>query len=109
MHVGGTESGALTALDLETGRSRWQWTGDGPAYASPIVATFSRVRQIVTQSRTHVVGVSASDGQLLWRIPFTTDYDQNAVTPVVAQDLLVYSGLARGTHAVRPVLRGLRR
>jgi outer membrane protein assembly factor BamB len=65
-----------------------------------------RVRPIVTQSRTHVVGVSAADGRLLWHVPFTTDYDQNAVTPLVVQDLLIFSGLARGTHAVRPALRG---
>jgi outer membrane protein assembly factor BamB len=106
VHVGGTESGALMAIDLDTGKPRWQWTGGAPAYGSPIIATFSQVRQIVTHSRTHLVGVSTVGGQLLWSVPFATDYDQNAVTPVVAQDLLIYSGLARGTHAVRPVLRG---
>ena len=106
VHVGSPESGALTAIDLDTGKPRWQWTGGAPAYASPIIATFSQVRQIVTHSRTHLVGVSAVGGQLLWSVPFTTDYDQTAVTPVVTQDLVIYSGLARGTHAVRPVLRG---
>jgi outer membrane protein assembly factor BamB len=106
VHLGGTESGALMALDLDTGKPRWQWTGGAPAYASPVIATLSQVRQIVTHSRTHLVGVSAVGGQLLWSVPFATDYDQNAVTPVVAQDLVIYSGLARGTHAVRPVLRG---
>ncbi|HET6664919.1 MAG TPA: hypothetical protein VFG94_11700 [Acidimicrobiales bacterium] len=94
------------ALDLDTGKPRWQWTGGAPAYASPIIATFSQLRQIVTHSRTHLVGVSVVGGQLLWSVPFATDFDQNAVTPAVTQDLVSYSGLARGTHAVRPVLRG---
>jgi outer membrane protein assembly factor BamB len=105
-HVGGHESGALTAFDLDTGGVRWRWTGGAPAYASPNVPTCSQVRQIVTQSRTDLVGVSATEGRLLWAVPFTTDSDQNAVTPVAAEDLLIYPGLAQGTHAVRPMLRG---
>jgi outer membrane protein assembly factor BamB len=106
VHVGGHESGALTAFDLTTGDARWRWTGGAPAYASPILTTLFNVRQIVTQSRTHVVGVSAADGRLLWEIPFTTDYDQSAVTAVAFDDLIIYSGLAKGIHAVRPVVRG---
>ena len=103
VHAGGEERGALTAFDLQTGAVRWRWTGGAPAYASPVAATLGGVRQIVTQSRTHVVGIAAAGGRLLWQIPFTTDYDQNAVTPLVWRDLVIYSGLARGTHAVRPI------
>jgi outer membrane protein assembly factor BamB len=108
VHVGGRESGALTAFDTATGEARWRWTGGAPAYASPVIATFGGVRQVVTQSRTHVVGVAAADGRLLWQIPFTTQYDQNSVTPLVVDDTLIYSGLASGTTAVRPVRDGER-
>ena len=66
--VGGHEHGALTAFDAVSGAVRWQWTGGAPAYASPILATLAGVRQLVTQSRTHVVGVGL-DGALLWQIP----------------------------------------
>lgn len=105
-HVGGHDAGALTAFDLATGEARWKWTGGAPAYASPVIATFSGVRQLVTQSRTHVIGVSVADGRLLWEIPFTTSYDQNSITPLVIGDLVVYSGLSKGIEAVRPQLRG---
>lgn len=98
--VGGHERGALMGLDLATGAARWQWTGGAPAYASPVVATLAGVKQIVTQSRTHVVGVSLN-GTLLWQIPLTTPYDQNSVTPIVAGDLVVYAGLSNPTTAVR--------
>ena len=101
VHVGGNKSGALMALDAATGTVRWQWKGDGPAYASPVVASFGASRQIVTQSRSHVVGVSAANGTLLWRIPFTTAYDQNIVTPIVAGDLVLYSGIEQPLTAVR--------
>ena len=41
VHVGGYGKGALTAFDPQTGARMWQWTGDGPAYGSPIVADFA--------------------------------------------------------------------
>jgi outer membrane protein assembly factor BamB len=101
VHAGGIESGALLALDVATGAVRWSWAGDGPAYASPIVADLAGVRQVITQSKQSIVGVGLADGKRLWQIPFTTDYDQNSVTPVVAGDLLIYSGLNKPTTAVR--------
>jgi outer membrane protein assembly factor BamB len=103
--VGGHERGALMGLDLASGVTRWQWTGGAPAYASPVVATLGGVKQVVTQSRTDVVGVSLT-GNLLWQVPLTTPYDQNSVTPVVANDLVIYAGLSNPTTAVRIVKEG---
>jgi outer membrane protein assembly factor BamB len=103
--IGGHEHGALTAFDAVTGAVRWQWTGGAPAYASPILATLAGTRQLITQSRTHVVGVGL-DGALLWQIPLTTPYDQNSVSPVVVGDLVVYAGLSSPTTAVRIVKSG---
>src|SRR5687768_1637077 len=39
VHIGGDDSGALTAFDTATGKVNWQWDGDGPGYSSPIIAT----------------------------------------------------------------------
>ena len=105
VHVGGPGRGALTAFDTATGAVRWAWKGDGPAYASPVVATIGGVRQIVTFTESFLVGVSAESGELLWKIPFTTPWVQNAVTPVVDGDTVVYSGLDHPVRAVR-VVRG---
>jgi outer membrane protein assembly factor BamB len=103
VHVGGNKSGALVALDTASGTAKWMWKGDGPAYASPVVATFGATRHVITQSRSHVVGINAADGRMLWQIPFTTSYDQNIVTPIVAGDLLLYSGIDKPLTAVRVV------
>ncbi|HSQ19050.1 MAG TPA: PQQ-binding-like beta-propeller repeat protein, partial [Blastocatellia bacterium] len=54
VHVGGNDSGALTAFDAETGVVKWSWTGEGPAYASPIVFDFSGTNQIVTQTQKSI-------------------------------------------------------
>ena len=52
------------------------------------------------------IDFAPADGRELWRIPFTTDYDQNIVTAVAADGLLIYSGLSKPTTAVRPVQKG---
>jgi len=100
-HVGAYDRGALTAFELASGRIRWRWAGDGPGYASPIVVELAGTRQVITQSLKACIGVSAADGALLWSIPFTTEYDQNIVTPVVAGPLVIFSGTGKGTTAYR--------
>ncbi|MCG6921076.1 MAG: PQQ-binding-like beta-propeller repeat protein [Acidobacteria bacterium] len=102
-HVGGPGDGALTAFDAETGDVVWAWTGDGPGYASPVVAEMGGVRQVVTFSESFLVGVAADDGTLLWKLPFTTSYVQNAVTPIVQGDTIIYSGLDHPLRALRVV------
>ena len=104
-HVGGHDSGVLTAFDANTGEPRWSWSGDGPAYASPIVAEFGGVRFIVTQTQKYIVGLTASGGVQLWEIPFETEYVQNIVTPVLYKQMLILSGLDKGVFAVNVVVR----
>jgi len=100
-HVGGHNQGALTAFDARTGEPKWRWDGDGPAYTSPIVARLGSARRLITQSQNACIMVSPSNGSLLWKMPFTTRYTMNIVTPVVLGDLVVFSGYQKGTTAYR--------
>ena len=99
--LGGAGAGALTALDAATGTVKWRWTGDGPGYASPILATLGGTRQVITQSQSKLVGVDAASGQLLWELAIKTPYEQNSVTPMVMGDLVLYAGLENPTVALR--------
>src|SRR3989441_6464765 len=105
-HVGTNGRGALTAFDAQTGAEKWSWKGEGPAYASSIVAELGGTRQVVTQSQHNIVGVSAATGELLWRIPFSTPYEQNIVTPVLYRETLIFSGLDNGVMSVKVLKRG---
>ena len=80
---------------------RWAWKGDGPGYASPILATLDGVPQLVLQSQRASIGIGPADGKLLWSMPFETRYDQNIITPVVVGDLVVLAGLSNPTAAYR--------
>jgi outer membrane protein assembly factor BamB len=105
VNVGGQDDGALTAYDVATGGVRWSWDGDGPSYASPRVVEIGGVRQVVTLSQDHVIGVSVATGDLLWQRPFTTNFTQNIIDPVVVGDLVVVSGYQEPMSAFR-VARG---
>jgi outer membrane protein assembly factor BamB len=106
IHLGGPGKGALMALDPETGALVWAFEGDGPGYSSPIVTTIENMEQVVTQTDAHIVAVDLGSGKLLWRIPFTTPYDQNIVTPIAYGDRLIFSGLDSDTFAVEPRREG---
>ena len=105
-HIGGDHSGALTAFDASTGNVKWTWTEDGPAYASPIVVELAGARQVVTQSQLNIIGVDEATGKTLWKIPFSTNYEQNIVTPVLYKDTLIFSGIDKGVFAVRLIRNG---
>jgi outer membrane protein assembly factor BamB len=105
LHVGGHGSGALTAFDTGTGDVKWTWTGDGPAYGSPVVAELGGVRQVITFTQENLVGVSAATGELLWRRPFTVRATRNAVTPVLYGETVIISGLEKSITAFRVMKR----
>ncbi len=104
VHVGGYENGALTSFDAATGKPRWQWKGDGPGSGSPIIATLGGVRQVMAQTQKLLIGLDASTGALLWQVPFTDDFNQNAFTPIVFKDLVINAGIDAPLTAVRPKL-----
>jgi outer membrane protein assembly factor BamB len=91
-HVGGKDKGALTAFDLATGDVRWSWDGDGPGYASPIVATLGGTRQIVVPTQAKLVGVDAATGALLWERPLVHQFSSNAITPIVYGEAVIVAG-----------------
>lgn len=104
-HVGGHEGGAFRAFEAASGRVLSSWEEDGPAYASPVLASFSGTWQLVTHTQTRCVGLTGN-GELLWSLPFETEYVQNAVTPVVYKDTLILSGYNRGVFAYRVAKAG---
>ena len=104
-HVGGHDNGALTAFDANTGAVRWSWTGDGPGYASPIAVTLDGTRQLVTITQKNIVGVDASNGQLLWQRPWISASVNNSITPIMYDGTLIVTGHDLGTARLKPVRR----
>jgi outer membrane protein assembly factor BamB len=105
-HVGGHDSGALTAFDANTGEVKWSWAGDGPAYASPIIVELAGTRQVVAMTQKHIVGVSAATGALLWQRPFENQFSNHSISPIPYADTIIVSGYEMGVTAFKPVKQG---
>ena len=104
-HVGGHDQGALTAFDATTGEVKWRWDGDGPAYASPILADIDGTQHLVTISQRNIVGVSPTTGELLWQRPFVSNSTNNSITPIAYDNSIIVSGHNLGVSRFRPVER----
>src|SRR5579864_1434256 len=101
--VGGRNGHAAMAFDKHTGRVVWAALDDKPGYASPIAITAAGVRQAVFFTGGSLAAVAVTDGRVLWRIPWQTDYDVNAATPlfVAPDELFVSSGYDTGAAVFR--------
>jgi outer membrane protein assembly factor BamB len=99
VHVGSHNQGALTAFDANTGAVKWSWSGDGPAYGSPVAADFEGTRQVIVFTQANLVGVSEATGELLWRRSFTTPSTQNTITPILYGKTIIVSGIGRPVSA----------
>jgi outer membrane protein assembly factor BamB len=98
----GKDNGALAAYDLATGNEKWKWTGDIPAYASPVLMTVNGTQLIVGETEGKVMAVTAGEGRLAWETPFAAErMAYNAATPLVASQTIIYAGGGRGAKAVK--------
>src|SRR5262249_43829106 len=75
-----------------TGEVKWCFDHDNPASSSPILVTLAGERQVVTFTRSELLGVSFARGRLLWRTRCSHDYFENCVTPVLYKELLIAAG-----------------
>jgi outer membrane protein assembly factor BamB len=95
-------AGTLAAYDVATGQPRWVGPKDGYGYSSPQLATIDGVVQVVLVNGPGAIGVSPSDGTVLWKYDWAGD---SIVQPAVldGRDLLIGSGsgLAAKTGMLR--------
>jgi outer membrane protein assembly factor BamB len=94
------QGGTMVALDPGTGKQLWNWKGEGPGYASPIIVELQATRHVITMTDKSVIGIDSKTGKLLWRMPWPDEWNENIVTPVQYKDLVIFSGVRKGCVAV---------
>lgn len=100
--IGGPGNGGVVAYDLATGTDKWRWTGDAPAYASPVLLTLDGAPYVVAMTDTKIVALGLTDGKPAWETPFAVQgRGYNAATPIVDGSTLIYAGSGRGLTAVK--------
>lgn len=100
VQLGKEGDGGIVAFDLTTGSTKWKWTAEGPAYASPTLLTVGGTKSITTLTEKSIVGIAVADGALLWQVPFAPQgRAYNAATPIVDGATVLCTGSGRGTKA----------
>jgi outer membrane protein assembly factor BamB len=94
--------GPLTAFDANTGAIKWT-AGDGGFFASPLIATLAGARQVITVTQSSVIGVSITDGAVLWTYPWPGG--MGGTMPVLYGDTVIVSAGNAGVTAFKPTRR----
>jgi outer membrane protein assembly factor BamB len=99
---GGPRGNSVVAYDRRTGVRAWSALDDRQAYASPVLATLAGTRQILVVSASRLMGLSPTDGALLWDYPWRTQYDINAAQPIVIGNdrVFISSGYGKGAAVI---------
>lgn len=99
INIGSRDGGDLIAFDAASGEERWKWHGPPPSSSSPIIAEIHGVRQVVVLTRENLAGIAVADGRQLWS--HAIDSNAQIVTPIVFEDLVIFSGYRSPTEAIK--------
>lgn len=103
IEAGGREGNAFIAFNKQNGAVVWKAESDRAAFASPIAITVNGVRQIVFFSATGAIAISPSNGNVFWRLPWKTEGNVNAATPlfIPPDRIFISSGYGVGAALLR--------
>jgi len=103
VEAGGGAGNSFIAFDKQSGDVVWKVESDRAAFASPIAITVNGVRQIVFFSASGAIAMSPADGKVFWRLPWKTDDDVNAATPlfIPPDKVFISSGYDVGATLLR--------
>ena len=86
-----------TALNKNNGEVIWTTGKDASGYATPVPFRMDREPALAIFAAHYIVGIKQSDGAMLWRHPWKTDYDVNAADPIVSGNtVFISSGYGTG-------------
>ena len=98
VQLGEERNGGLVAYELATGEEKWKWTGDGPAYGSPVLVMLGQMQVVIAPTAEKLVAVRLKDGKLLLEQPYSQGR-YNAATPIIEGQHLIVAGPTRGVTA----------
>jgi len=95
---GGRKSNVL-ALNRQNGKVIWACPGKGEtsAYCSPLLFNHGGRKILATHTASHLLGIDAATGTLLWKQSQPNRYSVHANTPIYYEGgLLFFSGYGKG-------------
>jgi len=98
----GTPQATLVALDIASGKQLWKADDDPIGYSSPTLLDVGGQQQLVAFAGNAVFGVTPSNGKVLWRFPYVTDFNCNIACPIAYQgQVFISSGENHGSTLLK--------
>ncbi len=100
----GGKKNNVMALNRMTGETIWSCNGLGElsAYCSPLLVTLPTRQLLVTHTASHVLGIDATTGKLLWSFPHPNQWSVHPNTPIYQDGgLFVFSGYGQGGEKLK--------
>ena len=89
----------VIAMDRHTGELKWSCKGKGEvsAYCTPLLIEHKGRKLLVTYSASHLLGIEALSGELLWSVDLPNEYSVHLWTPIFHEGEIYYpTGLDLG-------------
>jgi outer membrane protein assembly factor BamB len=95
----GGKTNNVVALNRMTGETLWNCYGLGElsAYCTPLLIKLPKRQLLVTHTASHILGIDATIGKLLWSFEHPNEWSVHPNTPIYSDGgLLVFSGYGQG-------------
>ncbi len=93
---GGKNGNTVVAYDKETGEKQWGALDDGVEYSSPMLVNLLGKRQILQITKSRVVGLEPTTGELLWSYKWDTGRGIKIAQPIVVNDHRIFLSTGYG-------------
>jgi outer membrane protein assembly factor BamB len=100
----GGKTNNVMALNRMTGETIWNCAGLGElsAYCTPLLIKLSARQILVTHTASHVLGIDAASGKLLWNFEHPNQWAVHPNTPIYSDGgLFVFSGYGQGGEKLK--------
>jgi outer membrane protein assembly factor BamB len=100
----GGKTNNVMSLNRMTGETIWSSNGMGEvsAYCTPLLIKLPSRQLLVTHTASHVIGIDASNGKMLWNFPHPNQWSAHPNTPVYQDGgLFVFSGWGQGGEKLK--------
>jgi outer membrane protein assembly factor BamB len=99
--AGGTDQRGVLAFDLKSGELVWKRLDDKAGYSWPVVVKRKSGDQLVYWSPSHIRGLAANTGKLLWSVPYKVAEGVSIATPIVHDNIALVCGYWAGSRAIK--------
>ncbi len=85
VNVGGSRNNSgIVGFDLETGKTKWQYSSEQGSYSAPIATTIENLPRVVVVTRLKCIGLEPDTGGLWFQFPFgSRGPTVNGATPLI--------------------------